>query len=330
MSFVFIDNNNFEYSGVKLSPRVKIISSSIGLGSTGSVKVHPNQISSFKELFPSNFDANGDGIVSISEGLGGAIFSPIGVNESIKNKYQNNGSAFDYSSLYTLYMDIVNSANVVSKYEKSIEVYFEILDSGVHSSELYYNLGNSFYKLNDIPNSILFYEKSLKLNPTDKDIINNLKMVNNAIIDDITKIPEPFFDDQLNKISNNLSYSNWGLISLIISFLFLLLFIFYFFSKEPIVKRTSFTLLLVLLFLIGITTKISLHAYEKNHLEKYAIIFSSKIEIKSEPNERSENLLILHMGTKVKIIDSFNDKWVKIKLVNGQEGWINNNEIKII
>lgn len=223
-----------------------------------------------------------------------------------------------------------NNLYNASKYEKSIEVYFEILDSGVHSSELYYNLGNSFYKLNDIPNSILFYEKSLKLNPTDKDIINNLKMVNNAIIDDITKIPEPFFDNQLNKISNNLSYSNWGLISLIISFLFLLLFIFYFFSKEPIVKRTSFTLLFVLLVLIGITTKISLHAYEKNHLEKYAIIFSSKIEIKSEPNERSENLLILHMGTKVKIIDSFNDEWVKIKLVNGQEGWINNNEIKII
>lgn len=235
-----------------------------------------------------------------------------------------NFSVFDdkFTKANNLYND--------SKYEKSIEIYFEILDSGVHSSELYYNLGNSFYKLNDIPNSILFYEKSLKLNPTDKDIINNLKMVNNAIIDDITKIPEPFFDNQLNKISNNLSYSNWGLISLIISFLFLLLFIFYFFSKEPIVKRTSFTLLLVLLFLIGITTKISLHAYEKNHLEKYAIIFSSKIEIKSEPNQRSENLLILHMGTKVKIIDSFNDEWVKIKLVNGQEGWINNNEIKII
>jgi len=235
-----------------------------------------------------------------------------------------NFSVFDdkFTKANNLYND--------SKYEKSIEVYFEILDSGVHSAELYYNLGNSFYKLNDIPNSILFYEKSLKLNPTDKDIINNLKMVNNAIIDDITKIPEPFFDNQLNKISNNLSYSNWGLISLIISFLFLLLFIFYFFSKEPIVKRTSFTLLFVLLVLIGITTKISLHAYEKNHLEKYAIIFSSKIEIKSEPNERSENLLILHMGTKVKIIDSFNDEWVKIKLVNGQEGWINNNEIKII
>ena len=76
--------------------------------------------------------------------------------------------------------------------------------------------------------------------------------------------------------------------------------------------------------------KISFHAYEKNHVEQYAIIFSTKTEIKVEPNERSENLLNLHLGTKVKIIDSFNEEWVKIKLVNGQEGWINNKEIKII
>ena len=69
-----------------------------------------------------------------------------------------------------------------SKYEKSIELYYQILDSGFHSAELYYNLGNSFYKLNDIANSILFYEKSIKLNSNDKDAINNLKMVNNATV----------------------------------------------------------------------------------------------------------------------------------------------------
>ena len=82
--------------------------------------------------------------------------------------------------------------------------------------------------------------------------------------------------------------------------------------------------------LIGTTLKISFHTYEKNYVEKYAIIFSSKTEIKAEPNERSENLLNLHLGTKVKIIDSFNEEWVKIKLVNCQEGWINNKEISII
>ena len=82
--------------------------------------------------------------------------------------------------------------------------------------------------------------------------------------------------------------------------------------------------------MIVLTAWISINTYKKNNLEKYAIIFSIKIEIKADPNERSENLLTLHLGTKVKIIDNFNEKWVKIKLVNGQEGWINNNEIKII
>jgi len=217
-----------------------------------------------------------------------------------------------------------------SKYEKSVEIYLEILDSGHHSAELYYNLGNSFYKLNNIANSILYYEKSLKLNPKDKDVTNNLKMVNNGIIDDIVKIPESFINNQLNNLSNYFSYASWGSILIIFSFLFLLVFIIYFFSKDPIVKRASFTSLFILVVLIGITLKISFNAYEKNYIEKYAIIFSTKIEIKSEPNERSENLLTLHLGTKVKIIDSFNEKWVKIKLVNGQEGWINNNEIKII
>ena len=205
-----------------------------------------------------------------------------------------------------------------SKYEQSIQLYLQILDSGAHSSELYFNIGNAYYRINDIANSILYYEKSLKLDSSDNDVINNLNMVKNALIDDIAVVPTSFFDEQLNKISNLLDYSLWGLVLISLSFIFLLLFIIYFFSNKPIIKRTAFT------------AWISINAYEKNHLEKYAIIFSTKIEIKADPNERSENLLTLHLGTKVRIIDNFNDEWLKIKLVNGQEGWIKNNQIKII
>ena len=217
-----------------------------------------------------------------------------------------------------------------SDYQNAIELYNDIIDSGYHSSELYYNLGNSYYKVNDIANSILYFEKSIRLNPSDKDVINNLNIVNNSTIDDIEKIPESFFDIQINKISNILSYTTWGKILIIFSFLFLILFITYFFSKKPSVKRFTFSSLIILMIFIGLTLKISFNAYEKNHLEKYAIIFTSKVDIKSDPNETSENLLILHLGTKVKIIETINDQWVKIKLVNGQEGFIKKNEIKII
>ena len=86
----------------------------------------------------------------------------------------------------------------------------------------------------------------------------------------------------------------------------------------------------LLIIIIVIVIKISLISYEKVYLQKYAIVFSTKIEIKSDPNEKSENLFNLHLGTKVEVIENFNDKWAKIKLVNGQEGWIKINEIKII
>ena len=217
-----------------------------------------------------------------------------------------------------------------SKYEQSIQVYLQILDSGAHSSELYFNIGNAYYRINDIANSILYYEKSLKLDSSDNDVINNLNMVKNALIDDIAVVPTSFFDEQLNKISNLLDYSLWGIVLILLSFIFLLFFIIYFFSIKPIIKRTAFTSLFFIIMIITFTTWISINAYEKNHLEKYAIIFSTKIEIKADPNERSENLLTLHLGTKVRIIDNFNDEWLKIKLVNGQEGWIKNNQIKII
>ena len=217
-----------------------------------------------------------------------------------------------------------------SKYEQSIQVYLQILDSDFHSPELYFNIGNAYYRLNDIANSILYYEKSLKLDSSDNEVINNLNMVKNTLIDDIAVVPQSFFDEQLNKTSNLLSYSSWGIALILFAFMFLLFFLIYFFSKTTIVKKTAFASLFIIIITILITVRISLNAYEKNYLEKYAIIFSNKIEIKADPNERSKNLLTLHLGTKVRIINNFSDQWVKIKLVNGQEGWIKNNQIKII
>tara|TARA_B100000524_G_scaffold348473_2_gene253253 strand:- start:759 stop:1544 length:786 start_codon:yes stop_codon:yes gene_type:complete len=226
--------------------------------------------------------------------------------------------------------DEANNLYNDSKYNKSIEIYNLILESGYESSELYFNLGNSYYKLNDLANSILFYEKSLKLNSTDSDVINNLKIANNSLIDDIAIVQQSFFNELLNNISNSLRYSSWGTLLIFLSFLFLLLFLIYFFSNIPYVKRTTFTSMFLLIIIIVIVIKISLISYEKVYLQKYAIVFSTKIEIKSDPNEKSENLFNLHLGTKVEVIENFNDKWAKIKLVNGQEGWIKINEIKII
>lgn len=217
-----------------------------------------------------------------------------------------------------------------AQYVESLENYNEIIESGYQSAELFYNMGNCYYKINDVASAILFYERSILMNPTDVDVRNNLQMVRNSLIDDIDKVPESFFNSKLNSISALYSYNTWGIFCIVLSFVFLVLFIIYYFSKSPIMKRSTFLGLIFLFLIISIVLRLGFNSLEKNYIEKYAIIFAQKIEIKEQPNLRSDNILQLYKGSKVKVIDEFNEEWFKIKLENGQEGWIRNNEIKII
>tara|TARA_B100000941_G_scaffold50262_1_gene31966 strand:+ start:506 stop:1333 length:828 start_codon:yes stop_codon:yes gene_type:complete len=217
-----------------------------------------------------------------------------------------------------------------AQYVESLENYNEIIDSGYQSAELFYNIGNCYYKINDVANAILFYERSILISPADEDVRNNLQMVRNSLIDDIDQVPESFFISKLNSISALYSHNAWGIFCIVLSFVFLLLFNLYYFSNSPIMKRSTFLGLIFLFLIILIVLRLGFNSLEKNYIEKYAIIFAQKIEIKEQPNLRSDNILQLHKGSKVKVIDEFNEEWSKIKLANGQEGWIRNNEIKII
>tara|TARA_B100001287_G_scaffold233336_1_gene204716 strand:+ start:1988 stop:2776 length:789 start_codon:yes stop_codon:yes gene_type:complete len=215
-------------------------------------------------------------------------------------------------------------------YKESIEIYSEIFNSGFHSAELYFNLGNSYYKINDMPNAILHYEKALRLDPNDSYIINNLNIANNSVIDKILKVPESFIDLKLDQISNFMNIEDWTYLTILTSFIFLFVFTLYFFSNSTIIKRLSFCVLL-LLFISNICfIMMSFNSYQKNHIDRYAIIFDERIEINSEPNDRSDILLILYQGTKVKVIDSFTNDWIKVRLSDGQVGWLEKNKIKII
>ena len=233
----------------------------------------------------------------------------------------------------TLLTDSFEKANLLynnAQYGESLENYNKIIKSGYQSAELYYNMGNCYYKINDVANAILFYERSILINPEDEDVRNNLQMVRNSLIDDIDQVPESFFISKLNSISSLYSYNTWGVFCIVLSFIFLILFNIYYFSKSPIIKRSTFLGLIFLFLIISIVLRLGFNSLEKNYIEKYAIIFAQKIEIKEQPNLRSNNILQLHKGSKVNLIDEFNEEWSKIKLANGQEGWIRNNEIKII
>ena len=206
-------------------------------------------------------------------------------------------------------------------YTEAIEKYTSIINNGFESAELYYNLGNAYYKINDIANSIFYFEKSLLLDPNNNETKNNLYFSQNMTIDRIETVPVNQVSKFISKFTNVFDYNTWLLISIIFEFLSLIVFSLYLFNKNSDTKKRFFSIGSIFLFffiiflILGINSK---SEYEKNNP---AILFENRISFKSEPNERSEDLFLLNEGTKVNVLEKLNE-WSLVELSNGSKGWI--------
>lgn len=213
------------------------------------------------------------------------------------------------------------------KYDQAIIEYNRILASQKHSAELYFNLGNCYYKLNKVAPAIYNYEKALVLNPDDFETINNLKFAQKLQIDEIKVIPQVGFSKIIRDFTSIFHYNTWAWISVGFGFLFLICFCGYYFSGFTSTKRLYFfgMFALLLLISIGILSAIA----EKNHFqnEKPAIIFSELTLLKSEPQISSNTIFTLHEGTKVFIKETL-ASWNKVQLTDGSEGWIEKKTIR--
>lgn len=212
----------------------------------------------------------------------------------------------------------------------AIEKYNELLKGGFHSSELYFNLGNAYYKLDSLAQSIYYYEKGLKYFPNDSSLTQNLEYLNNLTIDDIESLPEDIISMQFNYLLNYFSFNNWSIITIITAILSCFIFLLYFLSKSSKYKRTYFTIFILSFMLTSSLLFVNFKIYNIQTTIEFGIVYNDVIEVNFEPNEKSEVLFEIHEGTKVEIIENFDTDWLKIKLSNGQTGWVIKNQIKII
>lgn len=212
----------------------------------------------------------------------------------------------------------------------AIEKYNELLKGGFHSSELYFNLGNAYYKLDSLAQSIYYYEKGLKYFPNDSSLIQNLAYLNNLTIDDIESLPEDIVSKQLNYLLNYFSFNTWSIITIITAILSCVIFLLYFLSKSSIYKRTYFTIFILSFILTSSLLFVNFKIYNVQTTIEFGIVYKDVIEVNFEPNKKSEVLFEIHEGTKVEVIENFDMDWLKIKLSNGQTGWVIKNQIKII
>lgn len=212
-------------------------------------------------------------------------------------------------------------------YEAAINSYKELCQE-FYSPELFLNLGNSYYKLDDIPNTILYYEKALKLSPGNVNILHNLKLANKKVSDknkvnESVRLNDWFF----TWVSNAPNY--WAYNSVYLFIIGGLLLILYLFSKSIKLKKLTFYTAVIALIL-GIFS-IVFSGFHKSRLMSIeeAVIFKPSIDLMSEPTENSSVSFVLHEGTKVKVLDA-TELWYEIRFSDGKIGWLQKEFVQTI
>lgn len=206
-------------------------------------------------------------------------------------------------------------------YDSALMLYNAVMDKGYASDALYYNTANTYFKLKEIPSAIVYYEKALKINPSDEDILHNLNIANSMIIDKIEDIPQLFFRVWWNTFYTMLPADTWAWISVIIFVLTLVSAYVYFTVYNVGLRKVSFFLGLLLLFFSIASFGLASQKYYYTQQTNEAIVFIPTITVKSSPTASSVDLFVLHEGTKVTLLDHAGG-WQKIRIANGSVGWL--------
>jgi tetratricopeptide (TPR) repeat protein len=222
-----------------------------------------------------------------------------------------------------------NKAYSDELYTNAADLYKKVIASGYESWELFYNLGNTYYKLNDYPSAILYYERAKKLNPGNDDIDFNLKVTNNKISDKIEPLPELFYKRWYRNLVESFPVDFWSLIIVITFVLSIFSASLFIISRRLFIRKAGFWMG-ILFFILSLCS--FLFAWQNFQTVKNntaAIIFAPTVTIKSSPDEKSVDLFVLHEGTKVQILDNIG-VWYEISISNGSVGWLPSSAVERI
>lgn len=228
-----------------------------------------------------------------------------------------------------LLLDSGNNAYSEKNYLGAIKFYSVLIEKGLEAPELYYNLGNSYFKVNNLPYAILYWEKALKLDPTDEDILFNLKVANTRITDKFDYVPVLFYKRWANHLLNLFSADAWSKLIIITVISMFLLLTGYLLSRRLWLRKLFFYSSVIVL---GLTILVGILTYTRNYREansKEAIIFTSVVTVKSSPDVQSTDIFVIHEGLKVKLGSTIGI-WHEIIIPNGSKGWVREEDFKTI
>ncbi len=222
-----------------------------------------------------------------------------------------------------------NKYYIEGNYEKAIEEYSAIVEGGEYSVKLYYNLANAYFKQGEIGKAILYYNKALRLAPSQDDIRHNLAIAESQSKDKIAVIPEFFLNRWLRIVRNSMSCMAWSLLSLVTFALILSFGILFLLASRIRWRKIGFYCALCASMLFVATTAFAVSSRNDMLSHNEAIVLASAISVKSSPDNSATDLFVLHEGTKVKVLSEV-DEWCEVVIADGKKGWTESKNIEEI
>ena len=206
-------------------------------------------------------------------------------------------------------------------YAEAAAAFEQELKKGV-SAELYYNLGNAYYKSDKPAHAVLNYERALLLAPGDKDIQFNLELAQLKITDKLEPIETFFLVQWFRDVQNLQSSDAWAKLGIVFFILFICCSFLFFFGRFSFLRKLGFYVGIIFLIVTIFANIFANNQKEIMTKKEYAIIFEPSITVKSSPNPSGVDLFVVHEGLKVRIKSASVNDWVEIELEDGKVGWV--------
>ena len=285
--------------------------------------------------------APGDKGVSMNKTFESAMTAIMEIETDMRNKKKNNKKKSVESFVILMLMMLipcsVSAADKVDadayytngNYKQAVEEYEALLKKG-ESAELYYNLGNAYYRINNITRAVISYERALLLSPGDRDIKFNLEMARSKTADKMASRSEMFFVTFYKALVNIMSVDGWAMTAVVSIILSLILVLFYLFSSRIMIRKVGFFGSAILLLLFLVSNIFAFQQKEQITNRTGAVVISSSTEVHKTPSDSSLELMIVHEGTRVEITDDTMKEWFGVLLSDGTEGWVKKETVEVI
>ncbi|MBP3289705.1 MAG: tetratricopeptide repeat protein [Alistipes sp.] len=222
-----------------------------------------------------------------------------------------------------------NAAYNSGDYSSALKLYEAIQTEGLHSAALYYNMANAYFKMDELAESILYYNRALRLAPADEDIRHNLEYAESMTKDSIEKIPEFILTTWVRAVRGAFSSTAWSVLSLVLLATSLAMMLVYLLAQRLSLRKVGFYVMMVAGVLFILTTIFAWGEGRMDVEHREAVVMNSAVSIKSSPDRAATELFVLHEGTKL-VIGATIDGWAEVRIADGRKGWIEESRIERI